>query len=62
MTDQLGDAPIQDRYREQMTAIVAALDEVFNGTARGADRRDVVALMKEMVARFEGQPALSGRA
>ena len=33
-----------------------------NYISNGADRRDVVTLMKEMIARFEGQPELSGRA
>jgi hypothetical protein len=33
-----------------------------NFISNGADRRDVVALMKEMIARFEGQPELQGRA
>lgn len=33
-----------------------------NFISNGADRRDIVALMKEMIARFEGQPELSGRA
>lgn len=33
-----------------------------NFISNGADRRDVVTLMKEMIARFEGQPELSGRA
>jgi hypothetical protein len=28
----------------------------------GADRRDIVALMKEMIARFEGQPGMEGHA
>lgn len=27
-----------------------------------ADRRDIVVLLKEMTARFEGQPEISGRA
>ena len=31
------------------------LDEVFNGKAHGADRRDVVTLMREMIACFEGR-------
>jgi hypothetical protein len=30
--------------------------------SNGADRRDVVTLMKEMIARFEGQPEVSGKA
>lgn len=33
-----------------------------NFISNGADRRDVVSLMKEMIARFEGQPELSGKA
>lgn len=33
-----------------------------NFISNGADRRDVVALMREMIARFEGQPEISGRA
>jgi len=33
-----------------------------NFISNGADRRDVVTLMKEMIARFEGQPEQTGRA
>lgn len=33
-----------------------------NYLSNGADRNDVVILMKEMIARFEGQPELTGRA
>lgn len=33
-----------------------------NFISNGADRRDVVTLMKEMIARFEGQAQTSGRA
>lgn len=33
-----------------------------NYMSNGADRRDIVTLMREMIARFEGQPELSGRA
>jgi hypothetical protein len=33
-----------------------------NFMSNGADRRDVLLLFKEMVARFEGQPEISGRA
>lgn len=33
-----------------------------NYISNGADRKDVVTLMKEMIARFEGQPELKGRA
>jgi hypothetical protein len=30
--------------------------------SNGADRKDVVTLMKEMIARFEGQPEVAGKA
>ena len=33
-----------------------------NYISNGADRRDIVTLMKEMIARFEGQPEMRGRA
>ena len=33
-----------------------------NYMSNGADRRDIVTLMREMIARFEGQPEVSGRA
>lgn len=33
-----------------------------NFISNGADRRHVVTLMKEMIARFEGQPEITGRA
>jgi len=33
-----------------------------NFISNGADRKDVVALFKEMIARFEGQPEAEGHA
>jgi len=33
-----------------------------NYISNGADRKDIVVLMKEMIARFEGQPEITGRA
>jgi hypothetical protein len=33
-----------------------------NFISNGADRKDIVVLFKEMIARFEGQPEVSGRA
>lgn len=89
MTERLGDAPIEEEYREQMKKIAQALDFGFNGVAKGDDRKtgfvlmvfpfgdhsgrcnyisngagrdDVVTLMKEMIARFSGQPEMKGRA
>lgn len=34
----------------------------FNYISNGADRKDIVILMKEMIARFEGQPEQTGNA
>jgi hypothetical protein len=91
MTERLGDAPIQPEYIEQMNAVAAALDHLFNGDAKGndkkvgfilmlfeyghpkegdrcnyisngADRKDVVVLMKEMISRFQGFPEAKGHA
>ena len=39
MTERLGDAPIQKEYRDQMIAVAKTLDEFFNGSARGSDRK-----------------------
>lgn len=33
-----------------------------NYMSNGADRQDIVTLMREMIARFEGQPELKGQA
>lgn len=33
-----------------------------NYISNGAERTDIVVLMKEMIARFEGQPEVAGRA
>jgi|GEM_PF-846724 hypothetical protein len=33
-----------------------------NYISNGADRKDIVVLMKEMIARFQGQPETKGRA
>lgn len=41
---------------------LASGDARCNYISNGADRNDVVALMKEMIARFEGQPEMAGRA
>ncbi len=39
MSAALGDAPIEPKHREQMNAIAHALDEMFNGPAKGSDRK-----------------------
>ena len=85
----LGDAPIEPEYHVMMNSIAIALNEMFNGEAKGkdrktgfvllvfpfegfdgrcnfisngADRKDIVTLFKEMIARFEGQPEVKGTA
>lgn len=35
----LGDAPIQPEYVKEMNVIASALDEMFNGEAKGDDRK-----------------------
>lgn len=89
MVERLGDAPIQEEYRQLMNDLAKALDRAFNGNLKGrdrktgfvllvfpfnnhdgrcnyisngADRKDIVTLMKEQIARFEGQPDITGRA
>jgi hypothetical protein len=86
---QLGDAPIDEKYRQMMNDVARALDDIFNGGAKGpdrttgfvllvfpfgsedgrcnyisngADRDDIVVLLKEQIKRFEGQPDISGSA
>lgn len=86
---RLGDAPIDEKYREKMNHLAAAIDQFFNGDAvgddrtagfvllvfpfgsaeggcnfisNGADRKDIVILFREMIARFEGQAKMEGRA
>lgn len=80
----LGDAPIESKYRELMRSLAQYLDRFFNGpddmprktgfillafdfgdTGRcnyisNANRADVVVLLKEQLARFEGTPDVVG--
>lgn len=87
MAHQLGDGPIEKRFRAQMNVLAQTLDEFLNGDATGADRKngfvllvfpfghegranyisnakreDVLVLLKEQVARFEGQADVTGKA
>jgi hypothetical protein len=97
MSEKIGDAPIEDVYREKMNAIAEALDKTLNPDtfmphargldpatrkvgfvllvfpygdtkgrcnyiSNGADRRDIVTMMKEQIKRFEGQPDITGHA
>lgn len=87
----LGDAPIQQQYRQQMNAIGDVLHETFNGPdvpiskakvcfvlmvfqsgfpdgnhrcnyISTACRKDVITLLREQLAYFEGMPSSTGRA
>jgi hypothetical protein len=51
MTDRLGDAPIEPAYIEKMNAVARALDELFNGEAKGNQRKAGFVLL---VFPFEG--------
>jgi hypothetical protein len=39
MTERLGDAPIEEAYRDTMHTVAGALDEAFNGVAKGNERK-----------------------
>ena len=61
----------EKRGKDRKTGFVLMVypfNNLANGDARcnyisnGADRKDVVTLMKEMIARFEGQPDMKGTA
>jgi hypothetical protein len=85
----IGDEPVEGQYQATMNAVARALDEMFNGDARGkeretgfvllvfpfgekegrcnyisngADRQDIITLMKEQIRRFEGQAEQKGHA
>jgi hypothetical protein len=42
---QLGDAPIEAQYVEKMNALAHAIDELFNGDAKGDARKTGFVLM-----------------
>jgi hypothetical protein len=84
----LGDAPIEEQYRDKMQQLARAIDDFFNEGATGDDRKtgfclmvfpfadfdgranyvsnanrdDIVILLKEQLARFQGQPGMKGTA
>jgi hypothetical protein len=51
----LGDAPIGAEHREMMTAVAQALDEMFNGPARGQDRKTGFVLLVFPFGEGEGR-------
>jgi hypothetical protein len=59
-----GDAKGADRKTGFVLLVFpfGSADGRANFISNGADRRDIVTLMKEMTARFEGQPEMEGHA
>jgi len=59
-----GDAPVGKRKTGFVLLVFPfdGHDGRCNYISNGADRRDVVTLMKEQIARFEGQPEVKGNA
>lgn len=55
MAERLGDAPIESAYREKMNAIARALDEMFNGDAKGAARKTGFVLLVFPFGEGEGR-------
>jgi hypothetical protein len=52
---RLGDAPIEDRYRDQMRALAQGLEQVLNGDAKGDDRHTGFCLMVFPLKGFDGR-------
>lgn len=59
-----GDAQGQDRKTGFVLLVFpfGNTDGRCNYISNGADRRDIVTLMREQIARFEGQPEVGGKA
>lgn len=60
-----GDAKGEDRKTGVVLLVFPFGDEGkgrCNFMSNGADRKDLVVLFREMIARFEGQPEMKGRA
>lgn len=57
MTDKhtLGDAPIEPAYREMMNGVARALDEAFNGDAKGQARKTGFILLVFPFGESEGR-------
>src|SRR5215203_2923156 len=58
----------KDKAQDRKTGFVLMVFPFGDTTGRcnymsnGADRKDIVVLMREMIARFSGQPEISGKA
>lgn len=57
---------VEDKRKVGFVLLVYEFGEVESGRcnfiSNGADRKDIVTLMKEMIARFSGQPEMKGHA
>ena len=91
LDQRLGSQPIEPAYRDQMKAVMRAIDEFLNGTPEdrngapkktgivilmfpfgdgagrcnymsNASREDVIVLLKEQLAYFQGMPETRGAA
>lgn len=57
-----------DKRKVGITVLIYPFNDLGDGEGRvnymsnGADRKDVVVMMKEMIRRFEGQPEVTGTA
>jgi hypothetical protein len=65
--DELFNGGVRDPARKTgFVLMVFPFDEASEGRcnylSNGADRKDIINLMKEMIQRFEGQPEMKGRA
>jgi hypothetical protein len=42
---RLGDGPVETEYHQTMTAVMAAVDEAFNGDAKGPDKKTGIVML-----------------
>jgi hypothetical protein len=52
---RLGDAPVEPQYLEKMNALARAIDELFNGDAKGGDRETGFVLLVFPFGETEGR-------
>jgi hypothetical protein len=64
--DELFNGPVKGPARQTGFVLLVfpfgGKDGRCNYISNGADRRDIVTMMKEQIARFEGQPEVEGKA
>ena len=64
--DELFNGPVKGPARQTGFVLLVfpfgGKDGRCNYISNGADRRDIVTMMKEQIARFEGQPDVEGKA